>query len=92
MQKLDIPNSRHPERTGGPLRAAGFLNGSQGRTSPWRTSLKKLALAVADREAHEALEWAQLDGVPVVEPHGSLNEIEGASRVIAPLLTTAARE
>jgi hypothetical protein len=52
--------------------------------------VKKMAVSLAGRAAHEALEWATMDGKLVVDPHGSAADMDEAAAYVREYLGNGA--
>jgi hypothetical protein len=80
-------DSRNPVRTGLPLRAALWFDERGTDDATAEGMAYRLAVAVAAREAHEALEWTRFDGVLLIDPHKD-SEVGPASEDVAEYLRT----
>ena len=89
MQKRSGPtvDSRNPSRTGLPLRAALWFDEGGTDDATAEGMAYRLAIAVAARQAHEALEWTRLDGALLIDPH-DVSEVGPASEDVAEYLRT----
>jgi hypothetical protein len=89
MQKQNGPtvDSRNPSRTGLPLRAALWFDEAGTDDATAERMAYRLAIAVAAREAHEALEWTRFDGALLIDPH-EISEVGPASEKVAEYLRT----
>ena len=53
--------------------------------------VRKLALSIAGRAAHEALEWVTMNGELVVDPHGSKADMDEAADMVREYLGNGAQ-
>jgi len=87
----NAPNSRDPGVTGGGIQAAlAYDNIDHLLNAPTEAIAKKLAMSIAGRAAHEALEWVRFDGELVVDPYGTPQELDEAAAYIREYLGNAA--
>jgi hypothetical protein len=85
------PDSRDPRITRGGIEAAvAFSSLDDLLQSPVELIAKQLAMAIAGRAAHEALEWVRLDGQLVVDPHGAGEVLDEAADKIREYMGNAA--
>lgn len=89
MQSGPTVDSRNPSRSGLPLRAVLWFDDDDGTNDATVEGMAyRLAVAVAAREAHEALEWTRLDGSLLIDPHQA-SVVGPASRDVAEYLRSA---
>jgi hypothetical protein len=82
----------NPAPGGGNQAAASYRDVDHFLNTPNEVIAKRLTLAIAGRAAHEALEWATLDGERLIEPHGSSEELAEVAAEIRTYLQNAAQE
>lgn len=90
MEKPGVPDSLGGPQ-GAPLVAAYRMDAVAAAGISIEVLAFQVAAAIAGREAHEALEFARLDGQQAVDPHGSQAELVEVSVLIAQYLTGGAQ-
>jgi hypothetical protein len=91
---LSAPDSRNlDDRTpdgGGVQAALAFGSIDELLNTPSDLLVRKMALSVAGRAAHEAMEWTTMDGQLVVDPHGSRADMDEAAAYVREYLGNGA--
>jgi len=78
LQKAEENSRDDPDIFGGGFQAAINITTEQFLHWPVELIARRLALSVAGRAAHEALEWVRLDGELVLNPHTSRADVGDA--------------
>jgi hypothetical protein len=86
MEKAGIPDSLGRSVVGAPLQAALRFTDEELSAIDLEEIAWKLAAIVAGLEAHEALEFARFDDSYVVDPHGSVVELQKVADLVAQYL------
>ena len=93
---MSAPDSRNPDDStsdgGGVQAALAFGTLEELLNTPNDVLVKKMALSIAGRAAHEALEWVTMDGQLVVDPHGSKADMDEAAEYVREYLGNGATE
>lgn len=90
---LETPDARHPndpKRSGGVQAALAFPSLNDFLSTPTDLLLRKMTFSIAGRAAHEAMEWVTMDGEIVIDPHGSVADMDEAALYIREYLGNGA--
>jgi len=90
LETPDARNPNDPTRSGGVQAALAFPSLDDFLATPTDLLVRKMALSIAGRAAHEALEWVTMDGHLVVDPHGSAADMDGAAAYVREYLGNGA--
>jgi hypothetical protein len=91
MEKHErVPDSRDPTAKEAPVRAALWFSDEEAADLTVDDLAYLLALAVAGREAHEALEWTRFNKRLLIDPHRYNDQLKDAVDLIAEYLNKGA--